>query len=81
MIERKMAPLDLQHEQIKHALKLKGILLAHVASELSVTPGMVSGALRGRFRSARVEMAVALHLDTTPESLWPDRKHKNGDSE
>jgi Ner family transcriptional regulator len=77
-MERKVTPLDLRHEQIKHALKLKGILLTDVAKELGVTPGLVSGALRGRFRSARVEIVVAALLETTPETLWPDRTHKQG---
>ena len=80
-MERKTATFDIRNEQIKLGLKAKGILLSDVAKKLNVTPGLVSGALLGRFRSARVEIAVAKLLGTTPEELWPDRIHKKGHSQ
>lgn len=74
---RNQISVDLRNERIKVTLKTNGILLRDIAEELAVTPGLVSGALLGRFRSARVERAVAAHLDTTPQNLWPDRVHEN----
>lgn len=72
---REEISVDRRNERIKFALKMKGIFLRDIAEELGVTPGLVSGALLGRFRSARVEQAVAAHLETTPQDLWPDRVH------
>lgn len=77
-MKRKKSNVDVRHEQIKLALKLKGILLADVAEELGVSRALVSGALLGRFRSRRVEIAIADHLGATPDALWPDRHHKEG---
>lgn len=78
-MERKSQTLNIRNEQIKLKLKMKGIRLADVAKDLGVTPGLVSGALLGRFRSARVENAVAAILETSPEALWPDRYNDKGD--
>jgi len=66
---------DQHHEFVKYSLKTRGILLADIAKELGVSRALVSGALLGRYRSRKVEAAVAAHLDTTPEDLWPDRDH------
>ena len=71
-------PIDPRHEEIKFSLKLRGISLADVARELGVSSALVSGALLGRFRSRRVEKAVAAHLCSKPEQLWPDRDHTLG---
>lgn len=79
-MERRAAAIDIRHEQIKHALKIKGILLADIASELGVSRALISGSLLGRYRSKRVEHAIAAHLRQTPEELWPDRyDHANGE--
>ncbi|MEO1949251.1 helix-turn-helix domain-containing protein [Thioclava sp.] len=66
---------DEHHEYVKYSLKVRGVLLSDIAKELGVSRALVSGALLGRYRSRKVESAVAAHLDTTPENLWPDRDH------
>ena len=68
---------DQHHEFVKYSLKVRGIALSDIAKELGVSRALVSGALLGRYRSRRVEVAVAAHLDTTPENLWPNREHAN----
>lgn len=78
-MKRRTSEFNIRREQLKLALKLKGILLTNVAEELGVSRALVSGALLGHFRSSRVETAIANHLDTTPDALWPDRYHKEGD--
>lgn len=80
-MKRRTSNVDVRHEQIKLALKLKGILLADVAEELGVSRALVSGALLGHFRSSRVEQAIAEHLETTPEALWSDRHHKKEETQ
>lgn len=70
---RKRNVPDARHEQIKFALKMQNILLSDIAKELGVTRALVSGALLGRFRSRRVEAAIACHLGREPKDIWPER--------
>lgn len=69
-------PLDQNHERIKHALRLREVLLSDIAEELGVSRALVTNAMLGRVRSRKVEAAVAAHLDTKPENLWPNRDHE-----
>ncbi len=52
-------------------LREKGITLAALADELGVKISAVSCVASGKAKSYNVQTAIAKHLDTTVEDLWP----------
>jgi lambda repressor-like predicted transcriptional regulator len=65
-----------KRERIKALLRSRGSSLAKISRDLRLTSSTVSAVVAGNRRSQAVEKAVAAALDTTPEELWPERKHK-----
>ena len=61
------------HLWIKQALAAKGSSLGQVARSEGVSTSTVSIVSRGYRRSRRLELAIATAVDSTPQTLWPDR--------
>ncbi|MCB5162608.1 helix-turn-helix domain-containing protein [Marinomonas algarum] len=60
---------------VKYQLKIRGLSIAKIADENSVSRQAVSAALnRG---CARWEYVVAEYLDMKPHEIWPDRYDNN----
>jgi lambda repressor-like predicted transcriptional regulator len=60
-------------EEIKAALRIKGITLAALAQELSLSRSMVTQVIHGYARSRRVEERIAQILGKPVDGIW---KHK-----
>lgn len=60
-------------EEIKAALRIKGVTLAALAEELSLSRSMVTQVIHGYARSKRVEDRIAEILCKSVETIW---KHK-----
>nr|WP_321507943.1 helix-turn-helix domain-containing protein [uncultured Celeribacter sp.] len=58
------------HERLKAELRIRGTSLAKIGRELGVTPAAMTLVGKGVSRSARIEGAIALALETTPDALW-----------
>ncbi len=65
-------PRDWHVEDIKAALRKRGVTLTRIAKGLGVTPHAVSLCLRYRI-SRRLEDAIAAELNITPQDIWPSR--------
>lgn len=63
-----MTPLD-----IKILLLKKGITQADIARSLKVTPGMINGLIKGRFKSRRLQEEIAALLRVEFKSLWEQK--------
>lgn len=66
-------------EQIKAAIRMRGISCADLSKRLRVTPEAVGLVIRGKHWSA-VERGIARFLGVALHELWPDRYHANGRS-
>ena len=62
-----------KHEDIKGALRLRGLTLTDIARSLSVKPATVGLVSQGKGRSARIEHAIATAIRIEARELWPDR--------
>ncbi|WP_246100909.1 helix-turn-helix domain-containing protein [Palleronia caenipelagi] len=62
-----------RHEGVKADLRRRGLSFSAVARQLGVNGTTVSLVSRGRNRSRRIERALAIVLETTPEHLFPER--------
>jgi lambda repressor-like predicted transcriptional regulator len=60
-------------EEIKAALRIKGVTLAALAQELNLSRSMVTQVIHGYARSKRVEERIAQILSKSVEAIW---KHK-----
>lgn len=62
-----------RHEDIKGALRLRGLTFSDIARTLDVSPATVGLVSQGKGRSARIEQAIAAAIHIEPCDLWPDR--------
>lgn len=62
-----------KHEDIRGALRLRGLTFTDIARTLAVAPATVGLVSQGKGRSERVERAIALALRMEPHELWPER--------
>jgi len=60
-------------EEIKAALRIKGITCAVIADDLKVTRSTVSRVIGGETKSARIAGHIAQKLDTSVDALWPPK--------
>ncbi len=58
-------------EQIKAALRMKGVTPAALADELSVANSTVSQVISGRSESARIKARIAQVTGLSISVLWP----------
>jgi Ner family transcriptional regulator len=63
-----ISPLD-----INYSLRKVGFNQAEIARALEVSPSTVSSVINGKASSYHVARFIADKLNTTVESLWPDR--------
>lgn len=61
-------------EEIKAALRIKGVTLTALASELSLSRSMVTQVIYGYARSKRVEERIAKVLGKPVGAIWATRK-------
>jgi hypothetical protein len=59
-----------QHKKVKIEMIRKGVNPSEVAREVGVTRWAVYAVMTGRSRSARIRLAIAEKLGTTPGRLW-----------
>ena len=62
----------MHHEDIKAAIRKKGVTPAEIARHLAVTNQMVSSAIRGTAKSRRIADAIAKITGLSVDVLWPD---------
>lgn len=67
----------MHHEDIKAALRKKGVTPADLARHLKVSDQMVSGTIRGATKSSRIAAAISRVIEVPIETLWPGR-YDNG---
>lgn len=61
----------MHHEDIKAAVRKRGITLADLAKTLHVSPMMVSRVVRGDSKSEVVAKAIAKVTGLSVDELWP----------
>lgn len=61
----------MHHEDIKAAIRKRGVTPADIAKHLDVTDQTVSCVIRGVTKSARVAEAIASITGLTVSALWP----------
>lgn len=61
------------HRRIKAELRARGMSLAAIARQLSVSRATVTCVCQGFRRSERVETAIATAIGKRPEDIWPER--------
>lgn len=64
-------------EEIKAALRMKGVTLAALADDLGISRSTVCLVVGGKGTSARVQNAIAKQLDKPVNSIWTP-KPKSG---
>ena len=57
-------------EEIKAALRIKGITLTALAQELGLSRSMVTNVIHGHARSKRVEERIAQILGKSVSAIW-----------
>ena len=62
-----------RHAHIKCQLKLRGLSLAELASQIGVGASAVSSVSLGKSRSKRIEKHLAAALGKTAKELFPER--------
>lgn len=60
-------------EEIKAALRMKGVTQARLVDRLGVARATVSMVISGASRSGRIQQAVADVLELPQNEIWPDR--------
>ena len=58
------------HDEVKRRLKAKHVSFMSIASELSVSPSLVTMVCQGHRRSLKIAKAIAAHLDQEPSEIW-----------
>lgn len=61
-------------EEIKAALRIKGITLTALASQLGLSRSMVTQVIHGYARSKKVEELIALILGSSVTEIWTASK-------
>jgi Ner family transcriptional regulator len=67
---------DWHPEDVKAALRKRGIVLTHLAVEHDLHPNTVSTVLRRP--AARVQAIIAGCLGVDPQTIWPSRYNADG---
>lgn len=62
-----------KHQYVKAQLQVRGTSLSALSRDLGVSPTSMTLVGMGVHRSKRIENAIAEALDTTAETLWPER--------
>lgn len=60
-------------EEIKAALRIKGVTLAALADTLQVSRSMVSHVINGNAKSDRIAQRIAQILGKPAATIWPAR--------
>lgn len=60
-------------EQIKAALRMRGITPTALADEIGVANSSVSQVISGRAESARIKSMISKALDIPVSTLWPPK--------
>lgn len=68
---------DLDPEDIKAAIRKKGVSMARLAEDAALSPQILSLALRAAV-SERAEQVIAEFLDMHPMKIWPSRYCRDG---
>lgn len=63
-------------EEIKAALRMKGVTLASLADELRVSKSMVTHLINGDAQSSRIAGHIAGLLGKPVEVLWPPKPQR-----
>lgn len=58
-------------EQIKAALRMRGVTPAVIADELGVAHSSISQVISGRAQSARIKEHIARAIDLPVSKIWP----------
>ena len=58
-------------DEIKKALKIKGIRPVDLAKKADVSRSMVSHVMAGRYPGSRVRRVIAKTLGKKPREIWP----------
>lgn len=61
----------MHHEDIKAAIRKKGVNQAQIARHLEVSEMMVSKVIKGTDKSTRVAKAIAKIVGLPVDTLWP----------
>lgn len=61
----------MHHEDIKAAIRKKGVNQAQIARHLEVSEMLVSSVIKGTNKSARVAKAIAKIVGQPVDVLWP----------
>ncbi|MDO5758611.1 MAG: helix-turn-helix domain-containing protein [Rhodobacterales bacterium] len=64
------------HLRLRSKLREAGVTFAQIARELGVSPATVTIVSQGHRRSHNIQTAIAGHLGTTPQNVFPDRYSK-----
>lgn len=67
----------MHEEQIKAAIRMRGVTLSELAARIGVTPAAIGMAIRAR-SSERIENEIAAFLELPAQEIWPDRYDKRG---
>ena len=64
--------VTMHHEDIKAAIRKKGVNQAQIARHLKVSEMLVSSVIAGKNKSARVAKAISKIVGVPVDELWPD---------
>lgn len=67
-----------KHEWIKASLRIRGTSFAKLAREIGVSTSALSMVSSGKYRSKKIENAIASALNCEPENLWPTENKAHG---
>lgn len=68
---KRISPLDLRSLMLR-----KGVKQAQIAKDLDVSNTAVNFIVEGKSRSARIELAIAVALNQSVETLFPEKEVK-----
>lgn len=58
-------------EEIKAALRMKGVTQAMLADELGVAPSSIHQAIAGHIRSERIQSRISEIIGKSAAAIWP----------
>lgn len=62
----------MHHEDIKAAIRKRGVTPAQIADHLHVSRSLITHVLRGNTRNVVVSTAIAKVIGLSPAEIWPD---------
>ncbi|WP_339695626.1 helix-turn-helix domain-containing protein [Celeribacter baekdonensis] len=71
-------PVNTQHEDLKHRLRLRGSSLSQVARLIGERPSTVTLVSQGLRKSDKIQKALAEAAGCSPAELFPDRYKDDG---